>query len=320
MRADRLISIMLLLQKRKRITTHELAVELGVSTRTIFRDLVALGANGFPIYAEHGPGGGVCLIEEYRDGLKTLTVDEVDALQSMRIPDALTSLDAGKSLQRALLKMATATPSQRTASTLFIDWNWWGQTGLVPKDRLELIHSAINRCLKLQVEFPLWNRNIFSQQINPFGIVAKAGEWYLVYESAGRVRMRRIRDLKKIQLTEQTFIRPVDFDLEAAWKILCHEQEDDYYRYRVIVNVSPEIASIFEEPFWGVPFRVRSRAEEADARSWMLCELEFENLIAARAHLLGWGSAVEVLEPMELRLSLVDFARQIMGIYEQVIK
>ena len=312
-----MISIMLLLQKRKRISTRELAEELGVSARTIFRDLVALGANGFPIYAEHGPGGGVCLIEEYHDGLKTLTIDEVDALQSMRIPDALTSLDAGKSLQRALLKMANALPSQSsTASTLFIDWNWWGQTGNVPKDRLELIHSAIQRCVSINVEFPFWNRTIFEQRIDPYGIVAKAGEWYLVYASAGRVRMRRINDLKKIQLTEKVFNRPEGFDLEAAWKTLCHEQEDDYYRYHVSLRVSPEIAAILGEPSWGVPFRVRSQGVEADDRGWMDCELEFENLIAARTHLLGWGSAVEVISPMELRLCLLDFARQIRGVYE----
>ncbi len=317
MRADRLISIMLLLQKRKRVTTRELAEELGVSPRTIFRDLVALGANGFPIYAEHGPGGGVCLIEEYRDGLKTLTMDEVDALQSMRIPDALTSLDAGKSLQRALLKMATAHPSQgTTASTLYIDWNWWRQSEQVPKSRLELIHTAIHQCLSLQVEFLLWNRTVFEQQIDPYGIVAKAGEWYIVYASAGRVRMRRINDLKKVQLTDTLFRKPENFDLEAAWKTLCHEQEDDYYRFRVCARVSPEIAAILGEPSWGVPFRVRGQGGEVDDRGWVSCELEFENLIAARTHLLGWGSAVEVISPMELRLSLLDYAHQIQKVYE----
>ena len=318
MRADRLISIVLLLQQRKKISADKLAEELGVSVRTIYRDLVVLSANGFPIYAEHGPGGGVCIIDDYKGGVKTLTVEEVDALQMMRIPDPLTSLETGKTMQRALLKMFASLPDQPERSpNLYIDWNWWGHSKSKDGSNLEHIYNAVCNRQALRVSFPLWNRMEFEQEIEPYGVVAKAGEWYLVYMNAGRCRMRRISDLRNITFTGRAFIRPEDFDLESTWKRLCLEEEDNYFLYIVEVRFSPELFPYIHEPTWGIPFRIKEISPNEDLQGWRRCTLFYENLFSARSHLLGWGNAVEVIKPEALRASMQDFAKQINSVYKK---
>lgn len=317
MKADRLISIILLLQKRKKITAADLADQLGVSIRTIYRDLLALSSNGYPIYCEHGPGGGVCILDDYRGGVKTLTLDEIDSLQLMKIPEPLVSLTTGKTLQRALLKILTALPERgEQSSTLFIDWNWWRHSGKVPEGRLEQMFEAVNRQLVIQVTFPLWNRMAFSQAIKPYGIVAKAGEWYLVYGVSGRYRMRRISEIKLDYITDLNFEKPSDFDLEATWKELCKEEETEYFSYQVKLRITTEIARVLHEPYWGIPFEVISLDENPDLDGLMNCSLGFANLIAARTHLLGWGNSVKVISPEPLRLSILDFAEQILHVYD----
>lgn len=317
MKADRLISIVLLLQQHKKIAAKRLAEELGVSLRTIYRDLVDLSANGFPIYAEHGPGGGVCIIEDYRGGVKTLTDEEVDALQMMRIPDPLTSLETGKVMQRALLKMFASLPDRAERSqNLFIDWNWWGHTKNHLGKKLEQVYAAVCDQQSLHVHFPLWNRMEFEQDVDPYGVVAKAGEWYLVYACAGRIRMKRISSLSAVETTGRRFKRPVDFDLESAWKRLCLEEETSSFFYTVEIKLSPDLLSELKEPSWGIPFQILSMADEPDAAGWRRCTVAYENLIAARTHLLGWGSAVEVVSPEPLRISLLDYAIQISRVYE----
>ena len=318
MKADRLITILLLLQNRKRMTTHELAAEMGVSPRTIFRDLVALSSGGFPIYCEHGPGGGVRLVEEYQGNLKTLTRDEINALQLVRIPDPLTTLEAGKTLQRALLKVFSTLPDQAgNQSNLFIDWNWWTKSGNIPEGGLEQFYNAVCRQQKMVVAFPLWNRTEFSQEIEPYGIVAKAGEWYLVYHSSGRIRMRRITEIKILLITDIVFQKPTDFDLEKTWKELCISEESGFYSYPVKLRVSPAVEAILHDPCWGIPYLVKSVSKEHDANGWVECILSFAHIFAARTHLMGWGNAVEVLSPEALRQSILDFARQIQSSYSE---
>ena len=105
MRADRLLSMLMLLQTRGRMTAHELAEELQVSERTIYRDIDALSASGVPIYAERGPGGGCALLDSYRTNLTGLTPDEVRALFMFSIPAPLDKLGVSQELKTALLKL-----------------------------------------------------------------------------------------------------------------------------------------------------------------------------------------------------------------------
>src|SRR5512140_1405511 len=118
MRADRLLSLLLLIQSRGQMTAQELADELEVSERTIYRDITALSSSGVPIYASRGPGGGVRLIEEYRTTLTGLTSEETRALFTMSIPAPLMQLGMGERFKGALLKLSASLPDVHRAEEM----------------------------------------------------------------------------------------------------------------------------------------------------------------------------------------------------------
>src|SRR6478672_8942197 len=99
MQADRLLSLLLILQTQGRVTAQELAERLEVSERTIYRDLDALSAAGIPVYAERGPGGGCTLAEGYRTNLTGLTEAEVRTLFMSGVPGPLADLGMSKALE-----------------------------------------------------------------------------------------------------------------------------------------------------------------------------------------------------------------------------
>jgi len=316
MKAERLISILLLLQTGKGIKTRDLAHQLGVTVRTIFRDLQELNANGFPIYSEHGPGGGVYLVEGYNAGIKTLTKDEVAALQWLRFPDTFSSAGSGRVLQHAVLKILSALPEQNRQQNLLVDWSWWEGSDAIARNNLEKIYEAVSQGQTIRVVFPLWNHMDFSQEIDPFGIVAKAGEWYLVYACSGRYRMRKISDFLEISKTGDYFKKPVEFDLASVWNELCMKDQKGDLTYSVQLKISNKMFALMDKPSWGVPYRIRALDGSCDADGYHHCILDFENLIEARTFLLGWGNAVVVISPLALRTSLVDFARQVISKHE----
>src|SRR5512136_703550 len=133
MRADRLLSLLMLLQARGRMTAQELAAELEVSERTIYRDINALSASGVPVYAESGPGGGCALLDSYRTNLTGLDQDEVRALFMLSIPAPLDQLGVSQELRTALLKLSAALPDtrrgdeERTRQRIHLDSTWWFQ-------------------------------------------------------------------------------------------------------------------------------------------------------------------------------------------------
>jgi predicted DNA-binding transcriptional regulator YafY len=316
MKAERLISILLLLQTKKGINTRDLAEQLGVSIRTIFRDLQELNANGFPLYSEHGPGGGVYLVEGYNAGIKTLTKDEAAALQWLRFPATLSPTGSGRVLQHAVLKILSALPEQNRQQHLLVDWSWWEGSDALARNKLEQVYEAISQSQTIRVVFPLWNHMDFSQEIDPYGIVAKAGEWYLVYACSGRYRMRKISDFLEISKTGAFFKKPVEFDLPSVWNELCKKEQKGEPTYSVQLKISDELFALMDQPSWGAPYIVRTLDATCDADGYHHCTLDFENLIEARTYLLGWGNAILVISPLALKTSLVDFARQVIRKHE----
>lgn len=185
MRADRLISLLMLLQVRGQMTARELAKELEVSERTVYRDIEALSFAGVPVYGEPGPDGGYALVDRYRTNLTGLTEGEVRALFMLSIPAPLSDLGMSQELRTALLKLTAALPAARRHDETWIrqrfhlDATWWQQgEGHVP--HLKTIHQAVWQDCKLYVVY----RPLFSVEIErlvlPYGLVAKAGTWYVL--------------------------------------------------------------------------------------------------------------------------------------------
>lgn len=323
MRADRLLSLLMLLQTRGRMTARELARELEVTERTIYRDLTALSASGVPVYAERGPGGGASLVEEYRTTLTGLTPDETRALFMMRVPAPLTQLGVGQEFKAALLKLSAALPDSRRAeqerarSRILLDSSWWFQSGEeVPC--LQTVQQALwqDRPMRLQVRWDFFNTQ-FEQEAEPYGLVAKASVWYLVYGRGGNLQVTRLSQVTAAEILPGTFARPVDFDLAAFWEKWSAEYESQapyVARVRLAPSVLPTLHYYLEERARHLP----ELQSEPDAEGWVTMDLPFDSFVTARTRLLGLGRAVEVLSPEPLRKSLVDFAEQIVDHYRGI--
>jgi predicted DNA-binding transcriptional regulator YafY len=321
MRADRLLSLLMLIQSRGQMTAQELADELEVSERTIYRDITALSTAGVPVYASRGPGGGVRLVEEYRTTLTGLTPGETRALFMMSIPAPLTQLGMGETFKGALLKLSASLPDTRradearTRQRIHLDSSWWFQSEQeVPC--LQTIQQALwqDERLRIKVRWDFFNTE-FEQNAEPYGLVAKANIWYLVYGRGGNPHVTRVSQIIEAEMMNQCFTRPADFDLEDFWENWCREYESQS-TFLARVRVSPEALPALAEY---VGERARGQivqSQAPDPAGWVTFDLPFESFVAARTRLLGLGRAVEVLEPESLRKSLIDFAEQIVGFYK----
>jgi predicted DNA-binding transcriptional regulator YafY len=323
MRADRLLSLLMLLQTRGRMTAERLAEELEVSVRTIYRDIDALSAAGVPVYAERGPGGGCELIDSYRTSLTGLNEDEVRALFMLSVPAPLDELGVSQELRGALLKLAAALPAahredeERVRQRIHLDWSGWFEPE-EPVPHLRTMQQAVweDRKLHLTYRLQYGTQVEVERLVAPYGLVAKAGAWYLVYAREDHVRVHRVSRVSDARITDERFERPSSFDLGAFWKAWCAETEEGRPYYSVTVRVAPALVPFLPQYFGE---RIRDRTAQAgppDDQGWITLTLPFETLQAARERILGLGSAVEVLEPQALRRSVVDFAAQIVAFYE----
>lgn len=321
MRADRLLALLMLLQTRGQMTATDLATELEVSVRTIFRDVLALSTAGVPIYCERGPGGGVALVEEYRTTLTGLTPDEARALFALDIPAPLVQLGMGQHLKTAFLKLAAALPNSRRSDELrirqriHIDSTGWHETQPTTAC-LGTIQQALWQDHLLAIQYRSLQNALIEQVVAPYGLVAKVNRWHLVYGWQGSRRVLRVAAITRAEMLEETFQRPVDFDLAGFWEGWCaaNEAQPAYLaRVRVSPELLPSLPHYLEERFHSFT----TTDSPADPDGWIRLELPFESFHSARTRLLGLGRAVEVLEPEPLRKSIIDFAAQITGLYHQ---
>ena len=326
MRADRLLSLLMLLQARGRMTAQALAMELEVSERTIYRDIDALSAAGVPVYGEAGPQGGYALLDSYRTNLTGLTEDEVRALFMLSIPAPLAELGVSQELKAALLKLSASLPAARRSDEgrvrqrIHLDWVSWHQPeGPVP--HLQTIHRAVWQDRRLHITYSLEipsSVKQFERLVDPYGLVAKAGIWHLVCAGDGRMRALRVSQILDAHIAGERFQRPTGFDLATFWEQWCARQAESRPSYRVTARVSPIIIP-FLPHYFGEPIHaVIAQAGPPDAEGWITLTLPFETARAARERILGFGGAVEVLEPEPLRKSVIDYATQIVTFYSRV--
>jgi predicted DNA-binding transcriptional regulator YafY len=323
MRADRLLSILMLLQSRGRMTAGQLAAELEVSLRTIYRDIDALCISGVPIYSERGRDGGYALLDSYRTSLTGLNENEVQALFMLSIPSPLRELGVGQELETAMRKLAAALPASRrederhVRARIHLDASWWFQ-GNEPVPHLATVQRAVWEDRRVEIRYRLRFAPTFDveQRIAPYGLVAKAGVWYVVYAYRERVRALRVAHLLHAQLQEGHFERPDSFDLGAFWERWCAEVEAERPAYTVRMRVAPHITS---ELAWylgeGWDRAVLNAPPQPDGEDWLTVEWAFESLPEARGRLLALGGAVEVLEPLPLRRAMADYGQQIVTRY-----
>lgn len=325
MRADRLLSMLSLLQARGRMTAAALSRELEVSARTVYRDMEALSAAGVPIYAERGPGGGLALLDSYRTQLTGLKREEAQALFMLSIPAPLAQLGVSQDLKGALLKLSAALPEAsrgeeaRSRQRIHLDSTWWFQPEeAVP--HLQTIHQAVweDRLLRLVFSFDELGAGrpetevTVAREVAPYGLVAKASVWYLVWAREGAVRATRVSQLRGAELMAGHFERPAAFDLAVFWQGWCATHEGNRPSYPVRARVAPVLLPLLRQVYGREEVdQMLAEGGMPDGEGWRPVTLRFETLGAARERILSWGRAIEVLAPKALRLSLVDLAQQI---------
>ncbi|GLV60476.1 transcriptional regulator [Dictyobacter sp. S3.2.2.5] len=321
MRADRLLTILLLLQARGRMTARELAERLEVAERTIYRDLQALGQAGIPVYAEAGTGGGYSLIEEYQTRLTGLTKSEVRALAPSQSPGPLHDLGLGSALEAALLKLEAALSPHwhgdmdTVKRSIHLDSTGWLWTN-EPVPFLSLLNEALWLGQKVEVDYCRHDGQVRRRIIDPYGLVAKSTAWYLVGAVEGQVRLFRVSRVRAVTLLTEGSQRPRDFDVRAYWETWQRSLEAGYTPYVVRLRLSPAGS---QQLFESVDETVRlSMREEPipDEQGWHHIAMTFSSLRHAQAIALGMGNLLEVLEPLELRESIRAQARQITALYD----
>jgi predicted DNA-binding transcriptional regulator YafY len=303
------------------MTAQELAEEMEVSVRTIYRDLDALSAAGIPLYTERGPGGGCALLEDYRTNLTGLKETEVQALFMLSIPSPLAKLGVSQELKTALLKLSAALPNSHQANGLkvrqriHLDSTWWFQSQ-DPTPHLQKVHKAVWEDRKLRLSYRLRFENQIERMIEPFGLVAKAGIWYVLYARDGRYRILRISEILDAELTDHYFKRPPKFDLEKCWERCSQDYENNQPSYTAHVLIDPIFLGYLPH-YFGDPIREKIRAiNPSKTLDWIEMTLNFQSFDDARTRILGFGSVVKVLKPEALRLSVRDYANQVANLYQ----
>jgi predicted DNA-binding transcriptional regulator YafY len=320
MRAPRLISVVLLLQTRGHMTAADLALELGVSIRTIYRDLEALGGAGVPVMAERGPGGGCRLMNGYRTQLTGLTPQEAEALFLSGAPKAAAELGLGSLLAGAELKVLAALPAPlRDAAALahrrfLLDPHGWFQPAK-QHPALPAVAAAVWGDRRVLFDYTRGDGAARQREADAVALVQKAELWSLVARVGDEVRVYRVSRMANVRVGEIEFKRDPSFDLEKFWAEWSARFEASLDSVTVEVRVSPELESYVER--LGDPVRRPPAARSAtpDGDGWYRRTLVFEKLLYARSALLGLGAGVEVLAPAELRDSLANEARAIAARY-----
>jgi predicted DNA-binding transcriptional regulator YafY len=323
MRADRLLSLALLLQARGTATARALAGELGVSVRTVYRDLAALSAAGVPVVTEAGPGGGCRLMEGYRFPLRGLRPDEAEALLILGVPAVLHELGLAGALTTAH-RQIRVTAGVGSGALVHLDMpRWFGGQEEVPC--LRDLAQALRLGRKLAIRYPPPDRE--PRVVGPLGLVNKAGTWYLVAHcgahsgagagvGAGDIRVFRAGRVSAARILAEPAERPAGFELAAFWARWSAEFEASRPRLEVRLAASPGALAAFGEVFGAAAAPALEAAEPPGQDGWRVLTLSFEHERAAVHRLAGFGDQVEILDPPSVRAELLATAREILGRYQ----
>jgi len=314
-RADRLLSLALLLQARGAATARSLAAELEVSVRTVYRDLAALSAAGVPVVTEPGPGGGCRLMDGYRFPLRGLRPDEAEALLILGVPAVLRDLGLAGALtaaHRQIRATSGLAAEVTTGALVHLDMpRWFGGQEEVPC--LRDLARALRLGRKLAIRYLPADRQ--PRVVGPLGLVNKAGIWYLVAEEKN-ARVYRAGRVSAARVLPEPFERPADFELASFWARWSADFEASRPRLQVRLSVSPEALAAFGEVFGTAARPALEAAGPPGQDSRRVLTLSFEHERAAVHRLAGFGDQVEVLDPPSVRTVLLATAREILGRYQ----
>ena len=318
MHASRLISVLLLLQTRGRMTARELADELEVSLRTVYRDLDGLAAAGVPVYAERGPAGGYQLVDGYRTRLTGLNQDEAEALFLSGLEGPAAQLGLGTVLAAAQLKVLAALPPElrgRAARLrerfLFVAPRWFHRDETLPA--LATVAEGVweARPLAMTYEGP---DGPAERRVEPLGLVLKAGIWYLVARRDHLLRTYRVSRILEATCLPERFERPEAFDLAAHWEATATAFEANTRRLEVLVRVRADAIDDLEYAT-GSDVRLLASEDGTDDARGVRAVFRTSSIATAHDDVLRLGARLEVLAPPELRELIAASAGAMSAVY-----
>ncbi|MEV0977790.1 YafY family protein [Streptomyces sp. NPDC049915] len=306
MRASRLVTLLLLLQNRGRMTAQQLAEELEVSVRTVYRDVEALGAAGIPLYGAAGHAGGYRLVDGYRTRLTGLTANEAQAAFLAALPGAAADLGLGEALATAQLKLRAALPAQlreqagRIRERFLLDApGWYSDADRTP--HLAQVAAAVWEGRATVLRYRRWRApEEIERRVEPYGLVLKAGRWYLVAGGPSGIRTYRVDQILGLRPLEE-FAVPDGFDLATYWNGYVADFRARLQTGEALVRLTPEGA--------------RRLGVTPASEGWTEARVPIELIDHAHGEFLRLGTDIEVVAPAELRDRIAATVRTLAARY-----
>jgi predicted DNA-binding transcriptional regulator YafY len=319
MRASRLLTILMLLQSRGRMSAERLAQEVEVSVRTVHRDIEELSAAGVPVTAQRGAAGGFELLDGWHTRLTGLTPVEAQAIFMAGAPGPAAQLGLGGAMASAQLKLLAALPAKwrddarRVGARFHLDPVGWYRN---PErlDRLPAVAQAVWNEQRLRIRYESW-KGLVERRIEPLGLVMKAGEWYVVAAAGKAARTYKLSNIRSLEPAGGKFTRPRKFDLARHWAESIERFESELYRATATVRASPRGLKTLKHLSAAVSQAVGRATAKPDRRGWKKVTIPIESVEHAASELLKAGAECEVIEPAALRERIAASAAALVTIY-----
>jgi predicted DNA-binding transcriptional regulator YafY len=315
MRADRLLSILLLLQVHRRITARELAKRLEVSERTILRDMDALSGVGVPVAAERGTGGGWSLLESYQTKLTGLSAAEIQSLFLARPPRLMADLGLREESDSAMIKLQASLPaaSRRHADfarqRILVDTRGWRD----PAESVACLPALLDALWReRQLRF-IYSRVLGEpgeRVVHPLGLVAKGSTWYLVARverPEDGLRTYRVSRVREAAILDQPANPVAGFDLAAYWERSAADFRGKLPRYYATFQASAAVMPWVRYRGW----RLEEETAGAAGAESVRIRLRFDAEEEAIQFALSFGGQIQVLDPPDLRVKVLAGAQAI---------
>ncbi|MEK4851207.1 YafY family protein [Paenibacillus sp. FSL H7-0756] len=316
MRADRLITIVQLLQSRGKISSKELAQTLEVSERTIFRDMEALSFSGIPVLAERGREGGWKLAEGYRNSLSGMNTKEIAALLVPADPAILRALGIQEEFSSAARKLQAAatrqplTPFSFLSQRIHIDGAGWHSSGET-YPCLPALQEALWENLRVSITY-LRGEDAAERLVAPLGLVVKRGVWYLVAGHDSELRTYRVSRITEAKVTNESFEQPEDFVLSEYWETSTAAFKSALPRYPASLLVRDHTMKELQRE----RYVALLHQEPSEAPGWIRAEAEFNTPESACRIILSLGQGIKVTAPPELADTVASALREAAALYD----
>jgi predicted DNA-binding transcriptional regulator YafY len=312
-KADRLISLLLLLQSRRQCSARILAERLEVSERTIYRDVDALGAAGVPVYAARGARGGIVLADGYRRALTHFSEDEIRSLFASGA-SPLADLGMERGLTRALEKLhggladVQRRAAEKSRARVHLDQRRWNQSA-PPRELLATLRRAVWDDRRARIRYEDRNRSLSTRTVDPSGLVSKAGVWYVVARSSDELRSFRVDRIRSADELSERFERPKNFDLERYWNETSARFAEASRSADCVVTLRASNDALERLMLYWPAEIVERRSHDC------LLRVTFPGTEVAVFQLLAWSDVASLVEPAELRELLVARAKSALQRY-----